>query len=197
MSTKAISGARIFDGSRWHDDAALLVSDGSVVAIQSAASLPDGCEIVDAGGGILVPGFIDLQVNGGGGAMLNDEPTVEGIATICRAHAKFGSTGLLPTLITDTREITAAVIAAGKQAMRQGVPGFLGLHLEGPHLSIARKGAHDPALIRPMDEDDLALMLSCAGVFEAMMVTVAPENVTLQQVETLARAGFTVSLGHT
>ncbi len=99
---------------------------------------------------MLAPGFVDLQVNGGGGVMLNDHPDVASIETICRAHAPFGTTALLPTLITDTPEITAAAIAAGAEAARQKVPGFLGLHLEGPHLSIARKGAHDPALIRPM-----------------------------------------------
>ena len=144
-----------------------------------------------------MPGFVDLQVNGGGGVMLNDQPTVEGLRTICRAQARFGTTALLPTLITDTPETTAAVIAAGRQAVAQNMPGFAGLHLEGPHLSLARKGAHDPALIRPMDAADLDLLLSCRDVFPAMMITVAPENVTEEQVSRLAAAGFVLSLGHT
>jgi N-acetylglucosamine-6-phosphate deacetylase len=129
--------------------------------------------------------------------LLNEATTVDGIRQICAAHAKFGTTGLLPTLITDTAEITAAAIAAGKQARQEAVPGFLGLHLEGPHLSLARKGAHDPALIRPMQAEDLQRILSCRGVFDALMTTVAPESVTPEQVTQLAQAGFIVSIGHT
>src|SRR3546814_2808370 len=139
---------------------------------------------------VLVPGFIDLQVNGGGGVMLNDKPTVAGLRTICTAHARFGTTALLPTLITDTRETTAAVIAAGRQAVAEQVPGLLGLHLEGPHLSTARKGAHDPTLIRPMDVADLGLLLSCREVFPSMMVPIAPESVTEAPVLELSAAGF-------
>jgi len=195
--TQAIRGARIFDGEAWHDKAALLVSGGTVEAIVPETTIPADADIVSAGGGLLVPGFIDLQVNGGGGVMLNDEPNVDGLWTICSAHARFGTTALLPTLITDTRETTAAVLAAGRQAVAEKVPGFLGLHLEGPHLSLARKGAHDPSLIRPMDDADLERLLSCQGVFPAMMITVAPENVTESQVARLSDAGFIVSLGHT
>ncbi|CDN50373.1 N-acetylglucosamine-6-phosphate deacetylase [Neorhizobium galegae] len=198
MSTrKAITGARIFDGTFWHEDAALIFADGRIEAIQSIAKLPEGIERIDAGGGLIVPGFIDLQVNGGGGVLLNEEPTLAGLRQICAAHAKFGTTALLPTLITDTYEITSRTVEAGKQAKAEGVPGFLGLHLEGPHLSVARKGAHDPKLIRPMEEKDIALMLSCKGVFDTMMITIAPENVTVEQAARLAQAGFMVSLGHT
>ena len=163
MTPIAIRNARIFDGETWHQDTALLLSDGRVAAIVAESDVPAEAEVVDIGGGILVPGFVDLQVNGGGGVMLNDAPTVEGLRTICAAHARFGTTALLPTLITDTPETTAAVIAAGRQAMAGHLPGLLGLHLEGPHLSLARKGAHDPALIRPMEEEDLALLLPCGG----------------------------------
>ncbi|SMF37494.1 N-acetylglucosamine-6-phosphate deacetylase [Xaviernesmea oryzae] len=194
---KALTGARIFDGTFWHDDAALILADGKVEALQAADRLPSGLETIDADGGMIVPGFIDLQVNGGGGVLLNEEPTVEGLTTICAAHARFGTTGLLPTLITDTFEITAKTIEAGKRAKAERVPGFLGLHLEGPHLSVARKGAHDPKLIRPMEEKDIELMISCRGKFDAMMITVAPESVTPEQVVRLAEAGFMVSLGHT
>ncbi|MDO9418163.1 N-acetylglucosamine-6-phosphate deacetylase [Pararhizobium sp.] len=192
----AITGARIFDGTRWHEDKILLFADGRITALADQESVPDGAAIVAAEGLLAVPGFIDLQVNGGGGVLLNEEPDVHGIATICAAHAQFGTTALLPTLITDTRETTAKTIAAGRQAKAQSVPGFLGLHLEGPHLSVARKGAHDPALIRPMEQDDLERMLACKGAFEAMMVTVAAESVTPAQVSALAAAGIVVSLGH-
>nr|CAD6428559.1 N-acetylglucosamine-6-phosphate deacetylase [Rhizobium sp. Q54] len=197
MTPAAIRGARIFDGETWHQGASLLLSEGRVVAIVPDTDIPGEADVVEAEGGMLVPGFVDLQVNGGGGVMLNDAPTVEGLRTICSAHARFGTTAILPTLITDTPETTAAVIAAGRQAIAESVPGFLGLHLEGPHLSLGRKGAHDPSLIRPMEEADLHLLLSCRGAFPAMMVTVAPENVTEAQVSRLAEAGLTVSLGHT
>jgi N-acetylglucosamine-6-phosphate deacetylase len=197
MTSTAIRGARIFDGESWHQGSALLLAGGRVAAIVPDTDIPGEADVVEAGGGMLVPGFVDLQVNGGGGVMLNDAPTVEGLRTICTAHARFGTTALLPTLITDTPETTAAVIAAGRRARAEHVPGFLGLHLEGPHLSLGRKGAHDPSLIRPMEEADLDLLLSCRNAFPTMMITVAPENVTQAQVTRLAKAGFIVSLGHT
>lgn len=194
---KVITGARLFDGVEWHDGCALVIEARRVKAIVAAADVPADAERIDAHGMLLVPGFIDLQVNGGGGALLNEEPSVEGIRQICTAHAKFGTTALLPTLITDTREVRSATIHAGLQAKAAGVPGFLGLHLEGPHLSVARKGAHDPALIRPMDDADLKEMLDCAKALGVLMVTVAPENATKEQVRALADAGAVVSLGHT
>jgi N-acetylglucosamine-6-phosphate deacetylase len=194
---RAITGARIFNGTTWHEDSALIFADGKIEAIRPVSALDDGVETIDVGGGLVVPGFIDLQVNGGGGLLVNEDPNVSDLRQICAAHARFGTTGLLPTLITDTYETTARTVEAGKRAKAEGVPGFLGLHLEGPHLSIARKGAHDPQLIRPMEDRDIELLLSCAGVFDAMMITIAPENVTTNQVTRLSQAGFTVSLGHT
>lgn len=195
-SRHAIIGPRIFDGAAWHDDAALIVSGDSVEAIVAAKDMPAGVERIDAGGGMLVPGFVDLQVNGGGGLMINDKPDVETIRTICAAHAPFGTTALLVTLITDTREQTAATVAAGAEAARTKVPGFLGLHLEGPHLSIARKGAHDPKLIRPMDEDDLVALIEARRQLPVLLTTVAAETVRPEQIEELAGAGIVVSIGH-
>jgi N-acetylglucosamine-6-phosphate deacetylase len=192
----ALIGKRIFDGSDWHENAAIVFQGGKTVAIRPVASLTAEIERIE-GGAIIAPGFIDLQVNGGGGVLLNEEPTVEGIATICAAHAKFGTTALLPTLITDTFEITSRTVAAGIEAKKQGVAGFLGLHLEGPHLSLARKGAHDPKLIRPMEDRDLDLILSCGAALDALMVTIAPESVSPEQATRLSQAGITVSLGHT
>jgi N-acetylglucosamine-6-phosphate deacetylase len=108
----------------------------------------------------------------------------------------FGTTALLPTLITDTTETTAAVIAAGAEAARKRVPGFLGLHLEGPHLSVGRKGAHDPRLIRPMTDQDVASLVAARDKMPVLLTTVAPESVTPLQVSALARGGLVVSLGH-
>jgi N-acetylglucosamine-6-phosphate deacetylase len=192
----AFSAKHIFDGEAWHEGAALIVRGGLVETIVARAKIPAGAESVETGD-MLAPGFVDLQVNGGGGVMLNDHPDVEGIETICRAHAPFGTTALLPTLITDTPELTAAVVAAGIEAARKKVPGFAGLHLEGPHLSIARKGAHDPKLIRPMTDADLAALIGARRLLPELLTTVAPESVSPKQVSALTKAGIVVSLGHT
>ncbi|MBU1306933.1 MAG: N-acetylglucosamine-6-phosphate deacetylase, partial [Alphaproteobacteria bacterium] len=137
-----------------------------------------------------------LQVNGGGGVLFNNDPSVAGIATICAAHAQFGTTALLPTLITDTVPVNVAAIAAGKAAAEQRVPGFLGLHLEGPHLSLARKGTHDPALIRPMDADDCARLIEARAELPNLLVTVAAETVDPALIAALHAAGIVVSIGH-
>lgn len=197
MTSLAITGARIFDGDAWHDDHALIIDGGQVTGIVPMRGVAPGQATRKAGGAMIVPGFLDLQVNGGGGVMFDGECGVEGLSTICRAHAKFGTAGLLPTLITDTREATGKAIAAGIEAARSRMPGFLGLHLEGPHLSLARKGAHDPSLIRPMEADDLGALIEARRHLPVLMVTLAPESVTQEQVRTLAEAGVYVSLGHT
>jgi len=194
---KIVTGARIFDGESWHEAGALHIVNGRIADLAPADARSGDVEVIDASGQLIVPGFVDLQVNGGGGVLLNEVPTAAGIARMCTAHAKFGTTGLLPTLITDTPEITSATVEAGREAKAEGVPGFLGLHLEGPHLSLARKGAHDPALIRPMQDEDLAQIISCRSTFDALMTTVAPESVTPEQVGRLADAGVIVSIGHT
>lgn len=192
----ALLAARIFDGDSWHDDAALVLEDGAVAGIVSHSRIPHDLRREQLGDAILVPGFVDLQVNGGGGFMFNDAPSVETIGGICRAHAGFGTTALLPTLITDKPETTAAALAAGAQAARQKLPGFLGLHLEGPHLALSRKGAHDPALIRPMGDADEAALLAARQHLPVLLTTVAPETVPPERIRRLARAGITVSLGH-
>jgi N-acetylglucosamine-6-phosphate deacetylase len=192
----AISGARIFDGHDWHDDAALVSEFGYVTGIIAAEAIPDNTQRVVLDGGMIVPGFVDLQVNGGGGVLFNNDPSLAAIRTICSVHARFGTTALLPTLITDTVAINVAAIAAGEAAYRERVPGFIGLHLEGPHLSVARKGTHDPALIRPMDDADLARLIAAKAALPNLICTVAPETVTPDQIAALAAAGIIVSIGH-
>ncbi len=189
----AYTGARIFDGETWHDDQALIVDGPRIAAI---GAVPAGAAIVALEGGSLVPGFLDLQVNGGGGHLVGPGTTAADLATVCDTHAGFGVTGLLPTLITDTEAATDAVLSAGAAAARQGMPGFLGLHLEGPHLSIARKGAHDPNLIRPMRESDLVRLERARQTLPHLLVTVAAETVPPEQIARLVRAGLVVSLGH-
>jgi len=196
MARLAFYCPTIFDGAAWHEGQALLVEDGRVAGLVAQAALPAGVPVTPLGGAVMAPGFVDLQVNGGGGVQFNDRPDVAAIAEICAAHARFGTTSLLPTLITDTPEVTAAAIAAAIAAARQGVPGFLGLHLEGPHLSLARKGAHDQALIRPMTGADVERLSAARAALPALLVTLAPENATPAQVAALTAAGVVVSLGH-
>lgn len=189
--TFSFAGATLFDGSRLIDGPALVVQGGRIARIGA----PEG-PVVDLPGGVLAPGFLDLQVNGGGGLAVDGATDAARLATICATHARLGATSILPTLITDRPEATAAVLAAGIAAARDGVPGFLGLHLEGPHLDPRRKGAHDPALIRPMRAGDLDLLLRAAAALPALMVTVAPDSVTPAQIAALTAAGAIVSLGH-
>jgi len=193
---KSVSGARIFDGEAWYDDAALLIEFGYVTSIVASADIPGHAERVVLDGGMIVPGFVDLQVNGGGGVLFNNAPTLESIHTICAAHAQFGTTALLPTLITDTARINEQAIAAGVEAAAAHVPGFIGLHLEGPHLALSRKGTHDPSLIRPMDEADLQRLCAAAQVLPNLICTVAAETVPPQQITRLVEAGAIVSIGH-
>jgi N-acetylglucosamine-6-phosphate deacetylase len=192
----ALTGARIFDGEAWHAGRALLVANGRVEAMVATGDIPAGVPVQQLDGGALVPGFIDLQVNGGGGVQFNDQPTPEAIRTIAAAHMPFGTTAMLVTLITDTPEVTSRALAAGNAAWETGIPGFLGLHLEGPHLALARKGAHDPALIRPMQPADLARLTAARSTLPHLLTTVAAETVDPQQVAGLAGAGLVVSIGH-
>ncbi|NTE57786.1 N-acetylglucosamine-6-phosphate deacetylase [Agrobacterium tumefaciens] len=192
---KAFVGARIFDGAVWHDGKVLLTSDGHVTAISD--KVPAEADVIDANGLLIAPGFIDLQVNGGGGVMFNNQPDVDGIARICAAHAKFGTTALMVTLITDRPDVTSKAAQAGIAAGKAHVAGFLGLHFEGPHLSVARKGTHDPALIRKMETTDLEVLTRCKAELSFVLTTIAPENVTREQVIALRKAGIVVSLGHT
>ncbi len=196
MSLHAYIGADIFDGHSLHHGKALLLEGGLFAGICAAGTVPAGAKAVQVDGGTVLPGFVDLQVNGGGGVMFNDDTTVAGLAVIAQAHASTGTAAILPTLITDTPARTRAAIEAAVQAIAQDVPGIIGLHLEGPHLSVARKGAHDPALIRPMGPEDLALLCEAAGRLPNLMLTVAPESVTPEQIAKLVAAGAIVSLGH-
>jgi N-acetylglucosamine-6-phosphate deacetylase len=182
---KAFQADQIFDGTSLRRGV-LLVDQGKVAAIADTA--PPGVPLTRLGG-IIAPGFVDLQVNGGGGVMLRDAGT---LAQMTTALARLGTTSFLPTLITDTPAQTRAAV----DAVAKGCPGVVGLHLEGPHLSVARKGAHDASLIRAMGADDLAFLCGARARVGRLMVTVAPENVTPAQIATLVQAGVIVALGH-
>lgn len=199
MSTisKAYIGARIHDGIDLHDAHAFIVKKNGTRGIIKHRDLPTDCPTEELCGGIIAPGFVDLQINGGGGVMFNDDQSVGALRKIAAAHASIGTAAVLPTLITDTPERTKSAIAGVEKAIAEGIEGVVGIHLEGPHLSVARKGAHDSSLIRTMDEDDLAIILSATERLPNVMITVAPETTTNAQIRTMSNAGAIVSLGHT
>ncbi len=196
MNRVAFTGARIFYGGTLHENIALVVEDGLIADLRPASRLPEDLPRRNLRGGLLLPGFVDLQVNGGGGVMLGDAPSVETVRVMADAHARLGATTILPTLITDRPAVARAALEAVVAACEAGVPGIAGLHLEGPHLDPARAGAHDPALIRPMEAGDLAWLCDAAKRLPLLKVTVAPEAVSPSQISTLAQAGVLVALGH-
>jgi N-acetylglucosamine-6-phosphate deacetylase len=190
----AIAGARVFDGTRMLNDHAVIVRDGRIEAVVSTDRLDRDIEIrrVD---GLLAPGFIDVQVNGGGGVLFNDARSVEGIRAIGAAHRRFGTTGFLPTFITDTRERMAEAVEAVRHGLAAGVPGLLGIHLEGPFLNPERKGVHEPKYMRPIEAEDISIMTSLDT--GRTVVTLAPEMVPAEAVARLSEAGLLVCAGHT
>jgi len=190
---RAIAADRVFDGSVVHRDAAVLMDGVKVMAVMPRGELPAGTQVRAFDGAWLAPGFIDLQVNGGGDVLFNDEPTPQGIAKIAAAHRRFGTTGLLPTLISDTRQRMQAALGAVAASIGRE-PGLLGIHLEGPFLSPEKPGVHDPAMIRTPTRQDMALLMgSRDGV---TLMTLAPECLPTGTVTELVRAGLRVSLGH-
>ena len=195
MTGIVLTGAQVFDGIRLLDQHAVVVDAGTVQAVVPDDPGLQGTRVV-LEGGILAPGLIDLQVNGGAGLMVDGSTDLAALRRICAAHLRLGSAGILATLITNTPAATRQVIGVAIAAGHEKMPGFLGLHLEGPHLDPRRKGAHDPALIRPMTDEDLAQLCDAARHLPALMVTVAPENVSAAQIARLAAAGVIVSLGH-
>ncbi|MEM1388741.1 MAG: N-acetylglucosamine-6-phosphate deacetylase [Pseudomonadota bacterium] len=192
---RIFTGGPIFDGTNLHSACAARFEGGVFTGLVGPDEAGAG-DVVDLGGGILSPGYVDLQVNGGDGIMLGDAPSVTSLRLIAAAHRRLGSVRILPTLITDVPAVTARAIEAAASACAAGVPGIAGLHLEGPHLSVARKGAHKADLIRPMAEADLAQLIDAKAQLPVLKVTLAPESTTPAQVSRLAQAGIIVALGH-
>jgi N-acetylglucosamine-6-phosphate deacetylase len=190
----AVIAGTLFDGTRLLEDHAVIVENGRIQVVVPCRDVPAGLPARTlAGGTWLAPGFIDVQVNGGGDVLFNDTPAPEAIAAIAAAHRRFGTTALLPTLISDTPAKMRAALAAADQAARTH-PGILGIHLEGPFLSPGKPGVHDPAMLRVPDAADADLIAAPrAGV---RLLTLAPERVPAGFIARLAAAGVRVSLGH-
>lgn len=190
----AILADRVFDGRVWQREAVVLVRDSRIVGLASPGEIPSGWTQSRVPAGVFVTaGFIDLQVNGGGGVLLNDQPTADGMRAIARAHRRYGTTACLPTLITDTREQMRSAIAAARSVA--GSDGVLGLHLEGPFISPQRPGVHRLDRIVQPRAGDLEQLCELAGARRSL-VTLAPECVPAGFVMTLASAGVRISIGH-
>jgi N-acetylglucosamine-6-phosphate deacetylase len=185
-----VAPQRIFDGERLREGLALRLDEGRVADLAPLDPRMGATPLQ----GTVTPGFLDLQVNGGGGVLLNAEPTVAGMEAIAAAHRALGTVAVLPTLITDAPE--ALDRAAEAAVAAQGRPGLLGLHVEGPHISARRRGTHAERFVRPLDERTLAVVRRLRGAGVAVMVTVAPEAAGEGGIAALAATGAVVSLGH-
>ena len=192
-----LRNARILTADGFRDDLAVVIEDGRIAALVSDAApqLGSAAEQVDLGGGWLLPGFIDAQVNGGGGVLFNNTPDVESLRTLAAAHRRFGTTALLPTLISDDAEVMRTAIDATRAAIEQGVPGVIGIHLEGPYIAPARKGTHDANKFRVPDADEIAMAASLDN--GVTLLTLAPERVPLDSIRALVERGVIVAAGHT
>jgi N-acetylglucosamine-6-phosphate deacetylase len=190
----ALFNGRVLRAGALRDGEAVLVDGERISAVVPANEIPADAVRHDLDGAILLPGFIDTQVNGGGGVLFNDSPTVEGIAAIGAAHRRFGTTGFLPTLISDDIEVIRRGVAAVEAAIEQGVPGVLGIHIEGPFLNVERRGIHRPDKIRALDEEGFAALTSLRR--GRTLVTLAPERTDPATIRRLTDAGVIVAAGH-
>lgn len=190
MSTEQIVVAKLFDGENWLHNMQVRFSNGVVESVQPIDDVAQQLNQHLT----LVPGFIDVQVNGGGGALFNTAPTLETLRTMVKAHAGFGSTALLPTVITDSVAVMQQAADVIASAIASNEPGVLGVHFEGPHLSVPKKGVHPVAHIRPLTEQELAIY--ARRDLGIKMVTVAPENMSPAQIAQLVALDVIVCLGH-
>ena len=193
MTTQVFHNGHVLTERGFERDACVVVEDGFIVAVLHGE--PPAGDAIDLDGGYLVPGFIDAQVNGGGGVLFNNDTTVEAIAAIGRAHRQFGTTGFLPTLISDDAEVMQRAIIATRDAIALAVPGVLGIHLEGPYLAPARKGTHDDAKFRVPDADEIAMATSLDN--GVSLITLAPERVPAAAIRAIVERGGIVTAGHT
>jgi N-acetylglucosamine-6-phosphate deacetylase len=192
---QAIVNGCIFDGESVHEHKAVLIEGEHIVAVVDPEQVPaDIGASYDLEGGTLIPGFIDLQVNGGGGVLFTAAPTVDSLRTIGAAHRQYGTTGFLPTLITTRFDVMREAVSAVAEAIAIGTPGVLGLHLEGPFLSPERKGVHDAGKFCQLDQTGLDILTSLQ--VGSTVVTLAPELTSPQMISRLVEEGVIVCGGH-
>lgn len=191
----AITGASIFNGEHFIEDHAVIICDQHIVDVIAISELPADITRVQLSGGVLAPGFIDIQVNGGGGVMLNNSATVAGVNTMVDAHRATGTTAMLPTIISDTPSAQSACVNAVLAAKAQGNHGVLGVHIEGPFFSQEKRGTHKASMIRQMSQKDVDWL--CTLTNSNTIVTLAPEHTCDGQIRQLSDAGLKVFAGHT
>jgi N-acetylglucosamine-6-phosphate deacetylase len=191
----ALVNGRILAGDRIVSGQTVLLSEGRIegVVVPTDPRCRDAMN-VDLEQQILLPGFIDVQVNGGGGVLFNDDPSMESIQAIGTAHRRFGTTGFLPTLISDDLDTISQAIAAVQGALDSRLPGVLGIHIEGPFLNWARRGVHDPKHLRRLDNGAVSLLCGLRG--GRTVLTLAPEMTTSDMIAQLASSGILISAGH-
>ncbi|WP_395612153.1 N-acetylglucosamine-6-phosphate deacetylase [Allosphingosinicella sp.] len=194
MSPVTLHASRVLTPDGFQPEWCVVVDDGLIMDVMPSGQCPANLEQRQLAGDLL-PGFIDLQVNGGGGILFNDHPTIDGIAAIGAAHRRFGTTGFLPTLISDDLGTVERAIRAVDAAIEGGIPGVLGIHIEGPFLSRAKKGIHDASKFRALDEQALRLLASLRH--GRTMVTLAPELAPPGAIRALVDHGVIVAAGHT
>lgn len=198
QTLKALINGRIFTGEKILHQHVLLVEKGHIIDIVPEHLLPQVKDCYDLNGGLLAPGFIDVHVNGAAGALLNHQPSAQALQTIAQAHREYGTTAFLPTLMTDTWEQMINAVAAVVAAAELGVPGILGIHLEGPYLNVERKGVHSAKRIRvPSSDEDLNHLFDVFPAHLIKLITLAPERVSPEFIQRLIRHGMIVSAGHT
>lgn len=190
----ALRGATIFDGYTTHQNSALLIDGEHIHSIVSEDSIPSDFSITELTGGTLAPGLIDLQVNGGGGVLLNNAPTQDTLETMARGHAKFGVTRILPTVISDTPEVSIAAIRSAKKCDVKH-SGVLGIHIEGPFFSIEKAGVHRIEKLRSLAASDWTWLKELAEL--PSIITLAPEQTSLEDIEAIAELGIRICAGHT
>lgn len=191
MTEGWIASDKVFDGQNIHEGMAIRVVGGQVAGVSPIANLNVPAQPV---AGLITPGFVDVQVNGGGGVLFNHDPTAEGIAKIAVAHHALGTAAIMPTVITDTPDVLEA--AANAALAARGMACFAGLHIEGPHIDPRKRGTHDARFIRPMDEETMTIVQRLCSADVPVMITVAPEAVTSSHIAALVDMGAIVSLGH-
>ena len=196
MTTTALVNAKVLVEEGFRDGLAVLIENGRITDIADESLARARAQHAhDLRGAKLVPGFIDTQVNGGGGVLFNDEPSVDAVRRIAQAHRRFGTTGMLPTLISDDAEVMWRAIAAVDAAIEQHVPGVLGIHLEGPYLAPARKGVHDASKFRVPGADEIAMAASLRN--GKTLLTLAPDRVPAEVIREFVARGVIVAAGHT
>lgn len=195
----ALVGARVFDGHQFLDDYAVIINESHIETLLPRDQCPPNISQLDLAGGVLSPGFIDLQVNGGGGYLFNNQPDVKALQAMLSGHRKTGTTSMLPTLISDSRAQQQQGIDAVNTAIEQGETGVLGIHIEGPFFNLEKRGTHKAEFIRSLTDEDIDWLCQAAKPHDkkVTLVTLAPEQTLAGQIRKLSQTGIGVCAGHT